>query len=524
MKLLLTILSLSISTGLFAQISLNIELFGQYDREDGRASGSWSYTDTNGNEYALLGAQTGTSIVSISNANQIEELAFIPGPHSNWREITVVDDHAFVVTEGSSPDHPGMQIIDLSNLPSSATLVANYNETFTKGHIIQKSIFEETPYIYVCGTSSTDGVHILDITDPENPQQVGLYQPGYYIHDCHVRGDIMFGAAFYEATIDIIDISDKTNPVLITRIQDPGGSTHSFSTSEDGQYLILAHEMDGIPGRVFDISDLENPTQVALYTANYASLVHNPYVRGDFCFVSHNSEGMRVLDIKDPAVPVEVGYYDTFLGPSGGFNGLWSACPYLPSGKIIGGNREDGLYIWTFNNTKAGRFYGQVVDSLTGNPIFNANIELIESATIYTSDSEGVFKGGALAGDYQLEVSYNGYNTKVVPITLSEREDTNLVVELSTIVNHSNEVDTDASIIVFPNPASDLLNVKLNQLSSAHEWVLIDMQGSIVKHQLLRPFTKDLSIRIAGLPSQSYHLLVKDRQGNILDKVMVVVD
>ena len=522
-KLLLTILSLGILTGLPAQISLNMELFGQYDPGDGRASGSWSYVDAVGNEYALLGAQTGTSIISISDANQIEELAFIPGPPSNWREITVVNNHAFVVTEGSSSDHPGMQIIDLSNLPASAELVANYNETFTKGHIIQKSIFEETPYIYVCGTSSTDGVHILDISDPENPQQLGLYQPGYYIHDCHVRGDIMFGAAFHEATIDIIDISDKTNPVLIARIQDPGGNTHSFSTSEDGQYLILAHEMDGIPGRVFDISDIENPTQVALYTANYASLVHNPYVRGDFCFISHNSEGIRVLDIKDPAVPVEVGYYDTFLGPSGGFNGLWSACPYLPSGKIIGGNREDGLYVWTFNNTKAGRFYGQVVDSLTGTPIFNASIE-IESATTYTSDSDGIFKGGALAGDYQLEVSYNGYHTKVVPMSLSEGEDINLIVELSTIVDHSKEVNTDASITIFPNPASDLLNIKLNQLPTAHELVLLDMHGSIVKHQLLIPSIKELAISVAGLASQAYCLLIKDQKGRILDKVITVID
>ena len=116
------------------------------------------------------------------------------------------------------------------------------------------------------------------------------------------------------------------------------------------------------------------PVEVATYTANEASLVHNPYVRGDFCFLSHNTEGLRVLDITDPEVPVEVAYYDTYDGPSGGFKGLWSACPYFPSGKIIGGDRTEGLFVWTFNETYGARIYGTVVDSVSQEPIFASNV------------------------------------------------------------------------------------------------------------------------------------------------------
>lgn len=511
MKIYLLLFSLLFSGFLVAQESLNLELYGQYDRGDGRASGSWSYTADDGQEYALLGAQTGTAIINISDANQIEEVAFIPGPASNWREITVVNQHAYVTTEGFSSGHPGMQIISLENLPS-ASLTANYNSTFTQGHIIQKDIFTPAPYVYVCGTSTTSGIHILDVSNPTAPQEVGLYQPGYYIHDCHIRGDLIFGAAFYEGTIDIIDISDKTNPTLISRIPDPGANTHSFSTTEDLNYLIIADELDGLPGRIFDISDLEDPKEVARYTANSASLVHNPYVRGDFCFITHNSEGLRVLDITDPTVPIEVGYYDTFLGPSGGFNGLWSACPYYPSGKIIGGNRENGLHIWTFNNTKGGRFYGQVVDKETGAPVFNASILFSAIPDIIKSDADGNFKTGSLAGEYTLEINASGYQPAILDIVLEAGAQDSMIIELTPLVSNTEDQGKASFLELSPNPFKDQLLVSLNGISTGSQIVLIDALGHIVKTIPLNG-QQQIDINTNGLPAGSYYLNLMNKEG-----------
>jgi choice-of-anchor B domain-containing protein len=511
MKIYLLLFSLLLSGVIVAQESLNLELFGQYNPGDGRASGSWSYITDDGQEYALLGAQTGTSIINISDADQIEEVAFIPGPPSNWREITVVNKHAYVTTEGSSPNHPGMQIISLENLPS-ATLTATYNNTFNQGHIIQKDIFSPSPYVYVCGTSSTQGIHILDVSNPGSPEQVGLYFPGYYIHDCHVRGDLLFAAAFYEGTIDIVDISDKTNPTLISRIPDPGANTHSFSTTEDLNYLIIADELDGLPGRIFDISDLSDPTEVARYTANSASLVHNPYMIGDFCFITHNSEGLRVLDMTDPTVPIEVGYYDTYPGPSGGFNGLWSACPYYPSGKIIGGNREDGLYVWTFNNTKGGRFYGQIVDQETGAPIFNASVVFSATAELVKSDAGGNFKVGSLPGEYTLEVSASGYQAVTLDIVVEAEAQDSMLIELSPLTSNIEDETTTPWVELSPNPFKDQLHVSLNNITTGASIMLIDVKGQIVKKMPMNG-QQQLDINTSTLPAGSYYLKVTSREG-----------
>jgi choice-of-anchor B domain-containing protein len=471
MRIITLLLLLAIPMPAFNQSSLNLDLFAQYDRGDERYSGSWVYVDAAGSEYALLGAKTGTAIYAIDEA-PLEELAFIPGPSSNWREITVIGDHAFVTTEGSGAGS-GMQVIDLSNLPASASLLTTYDETFTRGHIIQRDIYSPDPYVYVIGTSSTSGIHILDVSDPANPVEVGLYAPGYYLHDCHVKGDRLFAAAFYEGAMDVVDISDKSNPQLVAKIDDPGGNTHSSWLTEDDRFLFICDELDGLPARMFNIEDINDPYEVATYTANASSLVHNPYIRGDYIFITHNTEGLRVVDVHDPEIPVEVAYFDTYSGPSGGFHGLWSACPFLPSGKIVGGNREDGLYVWSFNDARAGRIYGKVVDSLSGDPIFGANIEVPEANDSFSTDFGGNFKTGYLPGDYSLEISAAGYpSNKTINVELKAEDSLYFEVRLAPEIINSISTPPSPSLTIYPNPTSGPVWVKLENAPPGKYYII----------------------------------------------------
>jgi len=412
-SLILTI-ALLFSIQLYAQPSQNISLFAEKDRGDSRYSGSWSYVAPNGSEYALVGARSGLAVYTIDNINAVNEVGFIPGPGSNWREITVVGSHAYVVTEGSGSGS-GMQVIDLSNLPNGVSLVTTYTATMTRGHMIQSDIYNpNSPYVYVAGASGQSGIQVIDVSNPANPVRVGYYGP-YYIHDLHVRGNRIYASAIYESAIDVIDITNKTNPTLITQISYSGGFTHSASTSADNNYLLVADEVDGLPMRTWNIADENNIFQVSTWTANPQSLVHNPYVRGDFAFISHNTEGLRVLDIVKPDLPIEVGFYDTFSGSSGGFSGLWSACPYFPSGKIIGGDRTRGLMVWEFNNTYAGRVYGEVKDASTGLPIFQATIDVIGPSNTYSTDLNGAFKFGDVPMTFDLQVSKPGFLPETIP-------------------------------------------------------------------------------------------------------------
>ena len=506
-----------------AQDAWNVELFGQVNRGDVRYSGSWSYIANDGSEFALIGAKSGTAVYAIDDPANITELGFVPGPETNWREITTIGHHAFVVTDAQGTGH-GMQVIDLSYLPDSLHLVTTYTGTFTKGHIIQKAIDSDEPYVYVMGTTTTQGVHILDVSNPANPVEIGLYAPGYYIHDAHIRGTLLFAAAFYETAVDIVDISDKTNPVLIGKIDYEGTSTHSSSTTEDGKYLILTDEHDGYPARIFNIEDLENPVEVAQYTANPASLVHNPYVRGDYCFVSHNTEGLRVLDIADPALPVEVGYYDTWPGASGGFNGLWSACPYFPSGKIIGGNRTDGLYIWTFNNSRAARIYGLVTDSISNSPLTGVLIEIAQLSDTLASDFDGNFKKGMLEGSYTLKVSAPGYFTKTIEIDLEQGDSLWLEIPLApeSVNDAAGKLVSPKLLQVYPNPFSVSAIVDLTGFKNARELLILNSLGAVVERQSVGG-GQHFEIPNRQLPNGKYWIMLTGDRKSLLATARMTV-
>ncbi len=477
MRCYLLWLLIAVSSVGWAQDRLNVELFGQFHRGDQRYSGCWAYVAEDGREYALLGTRTGTAIYTIDNV--VEELDFVSGPASNWREITVIGHHAFVTTEGIT-DTTGMQILDLQFLPERVELVTTYTETFNRGHIIQRDIYTEAPYVYINGTTTTAGVHILDVSNPQQPQEIGLYAPGYYIHDCHVKGDLLFAAAINEGVMDVVDISDKTNPVLLAKINTTGGDTHSSWLSEDNRYLFMCPEKDGLPARIYRVDELDNIDEVATYSANFESLVHNPYIRGDFAFISHNTEGLRVVDIADPELPLEVGYYDTFDGPSGGFSGLWSACPYYPSGKIIGGNREDGLYVWTFNNTRAARLYLSVQDSLTDELITNAEVFIQTLAEALPADPDGRFRWVDFAQDLRLEVTAPGYFAQVAEVEVAEGAMDTLIVKLLRDAPAIPQDQFDCTpLSLYPNPSLDRVTLSLSPFSDAHQLNIYTASGAL---------------------------------------------
>ncbi len=524
MKNLLFLLVMMILANV-AGAQLNLSLYSQFDREDIRYSGSWIFTDPDsGHEYALLGARTGLAAYSMDDPD-IAELGFVPGPGSNWREVTVVGQYAYVVTEGNGPGE-GMQVIDLSYLPDSLHLVTTYTATFSNGHIIQRDVYSDAPYVYVNGTCSDCGINIIDVSDPTNPVEVGYYNPGYYIHDCMVKGDRIYAAAIYEARIDVIDISDKTAPSLIATIPDPGFATHSSWVTEDDRYLAICDESTGLPMNILNIEDLDNPFPVASYIAHEESIAHNPYIRGDFLFLAHNALGLRVLDIADPTHPVEVGYYDTWPGENMGSHGLWSACPFSPSGKIIGGNREDGIYVWEFNNTYAGRLYGVVKDSLTGEVLTTAAVWLNPVDSLLDMDIvNGEFCYGSLAqNDLQLDASHTGYNPKSFAFDLLEGDSLWFEIELTPdwwVPVSVKETTTVPTLKVNPNPARETIMVDLSEFPRSRQLALYDLFGQAVLAKAISG--SNIELTIEGLAESVYQLQVYDRVGELLGSSRIVV-
>lgn len=308
----------------------------------------WGYS-ANGREYALMGISGGTSIIDVTNPSSPVEVDVIPGPPAppyEWRDIKTYLNYAYVISEGTGSG-AGVQIIDLSHLPDSATLVNTYNTTLTKAH----NIFIADGYAYVVGTSS-GGMHILDLSDPVNPVQTSYYSTSGYIHDVYVWNDTAYVSS--ANTYDLVDVSNKFNPQLVSVSATlPGIYAHSGWLTEDKRYFIACEEFNV---RDITVWDLQDRSSWDLVVPNWqiaaSSPVHNIFVLGDYAHISYYTSGYVVLNISDPTNPQVAGQYDTYpANNSGSYAGAWGCYPYLPSGNIIVSDMQTGLYILKFNSS-----------------------------------------------------------------------------------------------------------------------------------------------------------------------------
>ncbi len=338
MCVMILLIALSSHSMVYGQGSPNVTLIANVnDYPAVGYSSCWGYTAPNGREYALLGVRSGTSIIDITNNSNVVEVAFIPGPTSTWRELKTCQQFAYVVNETGG----GMHIIDLSDLPNSATLAATYTG-FTTAHTLY--IDEPNSMLYAEGTSSAP-VRAISLADPLNPVQVSTF--GLECHDMYARDNMVYVAEGNSRSIGIFDLNIPSSPVFVARFQIPSaGYVHNVWLSDDGNYVMTTEETTGKTVKIWDIQNLSNVTMVDQYLGP-SNLAHNVLIKGNFAYIAHYADGLRIVDISDPTNIFEAGFYDTHPG-TGGFNGAWGAFPFFPSGKILISDIQSGLWVFSF--------------------------------------------------------------------------------------------------------------------------------------------------------------------------------
>jgi choice-of-anchor B domain-containing protein len=337
------LLLMLLSGSLFAQ--LNVELIGSAQAaSEPRYSDVWGYVDSTGREYALVGGYNNTLVYDLIDPANPQLISSIAGPSSIWRDIKVHDTYAYVTTEGTG-NRTGLQIIDLSNLPASASHVKSVTTNFTSAH----NIYIDNGFAYVIGTGGSGGMHILDLSDPENPVQTGYYSASGYIHDVYVWNDTVVACA--ADSYDLVDVTDKSNPILISESAElPGIYAHQGWMTEDKRYFIAGDEFNV---RDITVWDLQDKTTWNLVLPSWQmptnSTVHNIFIKDNYAHISYYGDGYVILNIADPLNPFVAGQYDTYPGGSSGYNGAWGCYPYLPSGNTLISDIQTGLYVLKFN-------------------------------------------------------------------------------------------------------------------------------------------------------------------------------
>jgi hypothetical protein len=112
----------------------------------------------------------------------------------------------------------------------------------------------------------------------------------------------------------------------------------------------MADENHGLDIKVLDLQDIANPVVVNTFNADAtssSSIPHNIVVSCDRLYVSYYYDGYQVYDISNPALPIRISTYDTYLQADGyAYKGAWGVYPYLPSGNVLVSDMQTGLYIF----------------------------------------------------------------------------------------------------------------------------------------------------------------------------------
>lgn len=462
-------------TSIITAQNINVTLQGHLSYPNQTCANICGYVDSLGNEYALVGASLGMSIVDVSNPATPTEVLQVPGPDNLWKEIKVRGKYAYVTSEGGG----GLQIINLSSLPNVGGVtshswtgdgaIAGQLNTIHALHIDQN-------FVYLYGSNLFNGGAVVaDITDPWNPTYVGKYEMGSnsdaYVHDGYVRNDTLYAGHIYSGYFSVVDFTDKANPIELVNQYTPNNFTHNTWLSTNGKTLFTTDEVDDSYLTAYDLSNLSNVTELDRIQSNpgSGSMVHNTHILNvagnDYAVTSWYADGFTIVDAGRPQNLVQVANYDTYAASGGGSEGAWGVYPYLPSGTIIISNIAEGLFVLSPTYMRACYLEGAITNTC-GSQLNNVQI-LVTAANINDlSDITGTYKTGTyLPGTYTVTFSRSGYTTQTISgVVLSAGNVTTLDVQMVPVTSTftTNGLATDA---VTTNPIQNA-NVAISNLNN----------------------------------------------------------
>jgi len=305
-------------------------------------------------DYAFVGHMAsphGTTILNVSDPSRprvVSRIEIPQGVHSH--KVRVAGDIMLVNCEKhgmtDEPFEGGLRVYSISD-PHRPREIAFYR---VGGRGIHRFDFDGT-YAYV--SAEMDGyigniVLILDLSNALHPQEISRWWlPGQWVaggeeptwsgraHRCHHplrRGDRLY-VSYWHGGFVILDISDLSNPSLLSHLDwSPPYPcpTHTalripHSIMDRDFLLVTDEDVDRLSPRpnafmwMVDITDEKKPIPVSTYQASHnrqfdedvQAGAHQPQeqVYDNIICLAWFAGGLRIVDISNPYLPKEVGYF-----------------------------------------------------------------------------------------------------------------------------------------------------------------------------------------------------------------------
>lgn len=390
--------------GLNGGFAKNIEVVGFHDLGN-KPGFQMAMQKVNGRYYIYTASfrHNGWNIIDVTDPSVPKTVKWLPAPGDNDNQgcpkIQIAEGIMITAmgglinflhgTDNSASVEAGVIIWDVKD-PENPKQLSFFK---TGGFGVHRFFYNGGRYVYLSGSMDRFNgfiLRILDIIDPVNPVEVGRWWMSEqylgdrkaekditysdeeslaipFVHAMTVKDDTAYMACGTGGFV-LLDVSDKTNPQLIGRLQlnppfsggTSGAPTHSTLPLGDRPYVVVTTEGDRAPyfsasddpkyGRyakiktqpmnfigIVEITEVRNPSLVSVFPypevpegyphgTNFNAVdgirigfgPHNifdafgPDVyerRDDRVYCCYFNAGLRIYDVKDPFVPKEIAYY-----------------------------------------------------------------------------------------------------------------------------------------------------------------------------------------------------------------------
>lgn len=201
-------------------------------------------------------------------------------------------------------DARGLDVIDISN-PAAPVIVGQATSSESSGWHIE--------IVDGFAAVANGQLYILDVTDPTNPT---------FLTSIATPGEAMASAARNRTLF----VSDGSSGVSVVDLADPGRPSivDQWATGIVPTYVERSGDLALVAGQrnleVLDLSQPEKPVVRSFY--ELAGIIQDVSLEGTLAFIADRGYGLRIVDLKDPDAPVQIGDYRSSgilaVGVSGG--------------------------------------------------------------------------------------------------------------------------------------------------------------------------------------------------------------
>lgn len=258
----------------------------------------------------VVALEGGVTVFDITDRSKPLRVSHIPSDGEYWNDVEVVGDVLYVASATK-----GVVLYDVKDPAAPVRLPPS-----PVGDLNVHTLLKQGQTLFAMSPSPVGETVLLDVTSPASPVELSRHRsPG----SDPAKDDHPHDASFFEGRLYVnhwargtvvADVTERTEPKELARIPGTSTTSHFSQVGRVGADVILFEggEDWGAGLELFDVTDVAAATRVGAFSLRPEVSIHNFVLKGTTVFAAWYQDGLRVIDVSDPAAPRQLGYFNTW--------------------------------------------------------------------------------------------------------------------------------------------------------------------------------------------------------------------